>query len=92
MAKNKTVFSCTECGGQSPKWQGQCPHCSAWNTLVEAVAAPAAASPRFQSWAANVTKVQKLSEVQTEETRAIRPASTNWTACWAAASCAARWC
>ncbi|MBP4048660.1 DNA repair protein RadA [Chromobacterium violaceum] len=68
MAKNKTVFSCTECGGQSPKWQGQCPHCSAWNTLVEAVAAPAAASPRFQSWAANVTKVQKLSEVQTEET------------------------
>lgn len=68
MAKSKTVFSCTECGGQSPKWQGQCPHCNAWNTLVEAVAAPAAASPRFQSWAANVTKVQKLSEVQTEET------------------------
>ncbi|AXE32328.1 DNA repair protein RadA [Chromobacterium phragmitis] len=68
MAKNKTVFSCTECGGQSPKWQGQCPHCNAWNTLVEAVAAPAAAGPRFQSWAANVTKVQKLSEVQTEET------------------------
>ncbi|AUH50508.1 DNA repair protein RadA [Chromobacterium sp. ATCC 53434] len=68
MAKNKTVFSCTECGGQSPKWQGQCPHCNAWNTLVEAVAAPAAAGPRFQSWAANVTKVQKLSEVQTAET------------------------
>ncbi|AVG17868.1 DNA repair protein RadA [Chromobacterium vaccinii] len=67
MAKNKTVFSCTECGGQSPKWQGQCPHCNAWNTLTEAVAAPAAAGPRFQSWAANVTKVQKLSEVQTEE-------------------------
>ncbi|MEN3812700.1 DNA repair protein RadA [Chromobacterium piscinae] len=65
MAKNKTVFSCTECGGQSPKWQGQCPHCNAWNTLTEAVAA---AGPRFQSWAANVTKVQKLSEVQTEET------------------------
>ncbi|OHX11474.1 DNA repair protein RadA [Chromobacterium sphagni] len=68
MAKTKTVFSCTECGGQTPKWQGQCPHCNAWNTLTEAVSAPAAASPRFQSWAANVTKVQKLSEVQTEET------------------------
>ncbi|UTH73111.1 DNA repair protein RadA [Chromobacterium sp. IIBBL 290-4] len=68
MAKSKTVFSCTECGGQSPKWQGQCPHCNAWNTLTEAVATPAAASPRFQSWAANVTKVQKLSEVQTAET------------------------
>ena len=35
MAKAKTVYTCTECGGQSPKWQGQCPHCSAWNTLVE---------------------------------------------------------
>ncbi|OWY40006.1 DNA repair protein RadA [Xenophilus sp. AP218F] len=68
MAKTKTVFSCTECGGQTPKWQGQCPHCNAWNTLTEAVATPAAAGPRFQSWAANVTKVQKLSEVQTEET------------------------
>ena len=35
MAKAKTVYTCTECGGQTPKWQGQCPHCSAWNTLVE---------------------------------------------------------
>ena len=34
----KAIYACTECGGQSPKWQGQCPHCSAWNTLVEAVA------------------------------------------------------
>ena len=38
MAKSKTVYVCTECGGQTPKWQGQCPHCSAWNTLVESVA------------------------------------------------------
>ena len=38
MAKPKTVYACTECGGESPKWQGQCPHCDAWNTLVESVA------------------------------------------------------
>ncbi|HEY9381482.1 MAG TPA: DNA repair protein RadA [Burkholderiales bacterium] len=38
MAKPKSVYVCTECGGQSPKWQGQCPHCSGWNTLVESVA------------------------------------------------------
>ena len=38
MAKTKTVFTCTECGGQSLKWQGQCPHCNAWNTLVETAA------------------------------------------------------
>jgi DNA repair protein RadA/Sms len=37
MARPKTVYTCTECGGQAPKWQGQCPHCSEWNTLVETV-------------------------------------------------------
>ena len=42
MAKVKTLYACTECGGQSPKWQGQCPHCNAWNTLVETVAGPPA--------------------------------------------------
>ena len=35
MAKAKTHYVCTECGGISPKWQGQCPHCQAWNSLVE---------------------------------------------------------
>jgi DNA repair protein RadA/Sms len=33
----KAIYACNECGGQSTKWQGQCPHCGAWNTLVEAV-------------------------------------------------------
>ncbi len=37
MAKPKTIYTCTECGGQSPKWQGQCAHCQAWNTLIETV-------------------------------------------------------
>ena len=43
MAKPKTVYNCTECGGQSLKWQGQCPHCNAWNTMVEGVAETTAA-------------------------------------------------
>jgi len=38
MAKDKTIFTCNECGGISPKWLGKCPHCNAWNTLVESVA------------------------------------------------------
>jgi len=38
MAKAKTVYACTECGATSPKWQGQCPGCGQWNTLVEALA------------------------------------------------------
>ena len=35
MAKSKTVFFCTQCGNESPKWQGRCPTCGAWNTFVE---------------------------------------------------------
>ncbi len=33
--KDKTVFFCKECGYESSKWQGQCPGCREWNTLVE---------------------------------------------------------
>ena len=38
MAKDKTLFTCTECGGTSPRWLGKCPSCGAWNTLIESVA------------------------------------------------------
>jgi DNA repair protein RadA/Sms len=34
MAKSKEVFICQNCGASSPKWQGQCPGCGTWNTLV----------------------------------------------------------
>ncbi|MBQ9393063.1 MAG: DNA repair protein RadA [Oscillospiraceae bacterium] len=33
--KAKTVYFCTECGNESPKWAGRCPSCGAWNSLVE---------------------------------------------------------
>lgn len=42
MAKAKTVFFCTACGNETPKWQGKCPACGAWNTLEEHVEKPAA--------------------------------------------------
>lgn len=35
MAKSKTSFFCSNCGYESPKWMGQCPSCSEWNTMVE---------------------------------------------------------
>ena len=41
MAKQKTNYTCTECGGVSNKWVGQCPSCRQWNTLVETIAEPA---------------------------------------------------
>jgi len=37
MAKAKTNFTCTECGGVANKWTGQCPSCGQWNTLVETI-------------------------------------------------------
>ena len=33
--KNKSIFYCTQCGNETPKWQGQCSACGAWNTIVE---------------------------------------------------------
>ncbi len=44
MAKEKTIYTCSECGGETPRWLGQCPHCKVWNTLVESVAQSAAPS------------------------------------------------
>ena len=35
MAKNQTIFVCSECGNESPKWLGKCPACSSWNTYYE---------------------------------------------------------
>ncbi|EIM31719.1 DNA repair protein RadA [Leptothrix ochracea L12] len=51
MAREKTLYTCRECGGTNPKWLGQCPHCRAWNTLEEGLAEPPAGSVknRFQA-------------------------------------------
>ena len=49
MTKEKTLYTCSECGGSTPKWLGKCPHCNAWNTLVETVAAPAMGKNRYGS-------------------------------------------
>ncbi|MEG2514086.1 MAG: DNA repair protein RadA, partial [Bacteroidaceae bacterium] len=37
MAKDKTVYVCTNCGQDSPKWVGKCPNCGEWNTYVEEI-------------------------------------------------------
>jgi len=55
MVKSKSIYSCTEGGGQTLKWQGQCPYCQVWNTLVETIADKI--SSRF-------TQVSEISQVQ----------------------------
>ena len=64
MAKPKFIYVCTECGGQTLKWQGQCPHCQAWNTLVESVAEKA--ESRFIP-VSETGQVQNLGEVEAGE-------------------------
>jgi len=69
VAKVKSIYSCTECGASSPKWQGQCPGCGEWNTLVESVAEKASGH-RFESLAPTA-KLQNLSEIEARETERI---------------------
>jgi DNA repair protein RadA/Sms len=66
MAKDKTTFVCSECGGTSPKWLGKCPNCGAWNTLVEQAAGSGApANNRFQfSPLAGVSELATLAEIE----------------------------
>ena len=65
MARTKTAYVCTECGGTSSKWQGQCPNCGVWNTLVETIAATP--SPRFQALAGAPSAVRTLASVETRD-------------------------
>ena len=44
MARPTSVFACTACGAESPKWHGRCPGCGAWNTLAEETRAPVGAA------------------------------------------------
>lgn len=67
MSKAKLIYSCTECGATSPKWQGQCPGCNEWNTLVEAVAEKATPSSRFESIAPGSSRLRNLSEIEAKE-------------------------
>jgi DNA repair protein RadA/Sms len=67
MAKAKIIYSCTECGGQVAKWQGQCPHCTAWNTLVESVAELEAGGKNRYSSLSTTGTMQTLAEVGAEE-------------------------
>ena len=45
VSKAKIAYLCTECGAHSVKWAGQCPDCSAWNTLTETTFSPPKSAP-----------------------------------------------
>ena len=57
--KPKTLFYCTECGNETPKWAGKCPACGAWNTIVEQPQAARAAGKGASRPAGGGTKQPK---------------------------------
>ena len=71
MAKEKFLYSCSECGVEAPKWAGQCGDCGAWNTLIEITATPTASSrtTRYAGFAgeAKGLKVQRLDSVSSDD-------------------------
>jgi len=67
MAKDKSVFTCNECGGTSPKWLGKCPSCAAWNTLIESSAvAESGVRNRFASLA-GTAQVAVLADIEASD-------------------------
>lgn len=65
MAKTKTIFVCTACGAQSPKWLGRCPGCDGWNTLQEETSRPAA--PSAAATSAPAARPLRLHEIRGDE-------------------------
>ena len=66
MAKIKTVFYCTSCGNETPKWQGKCPACGAWNTLQEHIEKNTATGKGRIGLSSSDSIPRKLSEVLTD--------------------------
>ncbi|MDO9480668.1 MAG: DNA repair protein RadA, partial [Hydrogenophaga sp.] len=67
MAKEKTLYTCNECGGTSPKWLGKCPHCNAWNTLIESVAESAAPTKNRFASLAKTAAVTALADIEASD-------------------------
>ena len=67
MAKEKSVYTCNECGGTTAKWLGKCPQCDAWNTLIETAAEVSGSGKnRYQSLAKTLA-VATLSEIEASD-------------------------
>jgi DNA repair protein RadA/Sms len=64
MAKDKTVFTCSDCGGTTPRWLGKCPACGAWNTLIESTLdAGGSAKNRYTSQFQALAKTSELTKL-----------------------------
>ena len=60
--KNKTIYICSECGFESPKWYGKCPACGEWNTLNEEVRT-AVKAPAATTAAGGARRLQRIGDI-----------------------------
>lgn len=64
MAKDKSIFTCTDCGGTTPRWLGKCPACGAWNTLIESTVDSSGSSKnRYTSQFQALAKTSELTKL-----------------------------
>ena len=64
--KTKEVFTCNECGANSPRWQGQCPSCGAWNTLQAVMVTQAKKRALTEIRSCNLTSLEDVPETIAE--------------------------
>ena len=64
MAKNKTIFVCSECGNESSKWLGKCPACNSWNSFYEQKIVETKNKDKLEK---SVTIPQKLNSYEAKE-------------------------
>lgn len=91
--KTKTLFYCTDCGNELLKWQGRCPACGAWNTIVEQPAggksrASALSGPGVRP----KTVAKRLREIEDSEELRFQTGMCELDRCWAAALFRVLWC
>ncbi len=67
MAKTKSVFFCTACGNETPKWQGRCPSCGAWNTIEEHIEKPSLTGRARPAPVGSSKKAQRLRDVSSDD-------------------------
>ena len=69
--KIKTLYACSECGAQSPKWAGRCTECGDWNTLVEEIVGGPRSAQDVPLAPTNRQRPSRIGEVNTDFARPV---------------------
>lgn len=86
MAKQRSMYICSECGYESGKWYGKCPGCGEWNTMNEETPAVKSTGTKRSSGGYVSRPLKRLSEITEGVGGVFPPAFMSLTGCWAAVS------